>query len=104
MSQTSNGSSLKVIRGACPHDCPDTCALVTTVENGRAVSVKGAEDHPTTNGFLCTKVNRYLERTYSPERVLYPMKRVGEKGRGIFERISWEEAIETIATKFKEIA
>lgn len=97
-------SSLKIIRGACPHDCPDTCALVTTVENGKAIKVKGAEDHPTTNGFLCTKVNRYLERTYSPQRVLYPMKRVGEKGKGIFQRISWDEALDTIAAKFKEIA
>lgn len=101
---SANGSSLKVVRGACPHDCPDTCALVTTVMDGSAIKVKGAEDHPTTNGFLCTKVNRYLERTYSPQRVLYPMKRVGEKGKGIFERISWDEALDTIAARFKEIA
>ncbi len=94
----------KIIRGACPHDCPDTCALVVTVENGQAVKVAGAEDHPTTNGFLCTKVNRYLERTYSPQRVLYPMKRVGEKGNGIFTRISWDEALDTVAAKFKGIA
>jgi anaerobic selenocysteine-containing dehydrogenase len=97
-------SEPKIIRGACPHDCPDTCALVITVENGRATKVAGAEDHPTTNGFLCTKVNRYLERTYSPQRVLYPMKRAGEKGQGIFTRISWDEALDTIAAKFKEIA
>lgn len=102
--ESTNGSSLKVIRGACPHDCPDTCALMTTVEDGKAIKVKGAEDHPTTNGFLCTKVNRYLERTYSPQRVLYPMKRVGEKGKGIFQRITWDEALDTIAAKFKEIA
>ncbi|MDQ3011281.1 MAG: molybdopterin oxidoreductase family protein [Acidobacteriota bacterium] len=92
------------VRGACPHDCPDTCVLVTTVENGKVIKVAGAEDHPTTNGFLCTKVNRYLERTYSPERVLYPMKRAGEKGAGLFTRISWDEALNTIAAKFKEIA
>jgi anaerobic selenocysteine-containing dehydrogenase len=94
----------KTIRGACPHDCPDTCSFFVTVENGRAVRIEGAEDHPTTDGFLCTKVNRYLERTYSPQRVLYPMKRAGEKGKGIFERISWDEALDTIAAKFKEIA
>jgi molybdopterin guanine dinucleotide-containing S/N-oxide reductase-like protein len=94
----------QIIRGACPHDCPDTCALVITVENGQAVKVAGAEDHPTTNGFLCTKVNRYLERTYSPQRVLYPMKRVGAKGKGIFARITWDEALDTIAAKFKQIA
>jgi len=97
-------SAQQVIRGACPHDCPDTCSYLVTVENGRAVKIEGAEDHPTTAGFLCTKVNRYLERTYSRERVLYPMKRAGEKGKGIFTRISWDEALETITTKFKEIA
>lgn len=95
---------LQVIRGACPHDCPDTCALEITVENGTAIKVAGAGAHPTTNGFLCTKVNRYLERTYSPQRVLYPMKRVGAKGKGLFARISWDEALDTIAAKFKEIA
>jgi anaerobic selenocysteine-containing dehydrogenase len=96
--------NLETIRGACPHDCPDTCSFFVTVENGRAVKIEGAKDHPTTDGFLCTKVNRYLERTYSPQRVLYPMKRAGEKGKGIFERISWDEALDTIAAKFKEIA
>jgi anaerobic selenocysteine-containing dehydrogenase len=102
-----NGNTIqdsKTIRGACPHDCPDTCSFFVTVENGRAVKIEGAKDHPTTDGFLCTKVNRYLERTYSPQRVLYPMKRAGEKGKGIFERISWDEALDTIAAKFKEIA
>jgi anaerobic selenocysteine-containing dehydrogenase len=103
----SNGNTIqdrKTIRGACPHDCPDTCSFFVTVENGRAVKIEGAKDHPTTDGFLCTKVNRYLERTYSPQRVLYPMKRAGEKGRGIFERISWDEALDTIVARFKEIA
>src|ERR1051325_3712347 len=93
-----------LIRAACPHDCPDTCAMIVTVDNGVATKVEGAKDHPTTDGFLCTKVARYLERTYSPQRVLYPLKRVGEKGKGIFTRISWDEAIETIAAKFTEIA
>ncbi len=100
----SSNKNLTVIRGACPHDCPDTCALEITVENGTAIKVAGAADHPTTNGFLCTKVNRYLERTYSPQRVLYPMKRIGAKGKGIFARISWDEALDTIAAKFKAIA
>jgi anaerobic selenocysteine-containing dehydrogenase len=103
-SENNSGVTRQTIRGACPHDCPDTCALVVTVENGRAIKVAGAEDHPTTNGFLCTKVNRYLERTYSPQRVLYPMKRIGAKGAGQFARISWDEALDTIAAKFKEIA
>lgn len=97
-------SQRRIVRAACPHDCPDTCAMLVTVEDGRAVKIQGADDHPTTNGFLCTKVNRYLERTYSPQRVLYPMKRVGEKGKGVFARISWGEAIETIAAKFRAVA
>jgi anaerobic selenocysteine-containing dehydrogenase len=78
--------------------------MVITVDDGVATKVEGAKDHPTTDGFLCTKVSRYLERTYSPQRVLYPMKRMGDKGKGIFARISWDEALETIAAKFKEIA
>jgi len=93
-----------IVRGACPHDCPDTCALLTTVENGRAIEVRGAPDHPATAGVLCTKVARYLDRTYSDQRLLHPMKRVGKKGEGRFARISWDEALETIATRFAEIA
>jgi anaerobic selenocysteine-containing dehydrogenase len=94
----------RIIRGACPHDCPDTCALLVTVEDGRAVAVKGAPDHPPTAGVLCTKVARYLERTYSDQRVLHPMKRVGRKGEGRFARISWDEALDTIAARFRSIA
>ncbi len=93
-----------VVRGACPHDCPDTCALLTTVEDGRAVEVRGASDHPATAGVLCTKVARYLDRTYSDQRLLHPMKRIGAKGEGRFARISWDEALGTIATRFAEIA
>ena len=94
----------RVVRGACPHDCPDTCALLVTVEDGRAVDVRGAPDHPPTGGTLCTKVARYLERTYSADRVLHPMRRVGPKGAGRFERIDWDEALDTIAARFGEIA
>jgi len=78
--------------------------MLVTVENGRAVEVRGAPDHPPTGGTLCTKVARYLERTYSDERVLHPMKRVGRKGEGRFARIGWDEAIDTIAAKFSAIA
>jgi anaerobic selenocysteine-containing dehydrogenase len=92
------------VRGACPHDCPDTCALVTTVVDGRAVAIRGAPDHPPTAGVLCTKVARYLERTYSSQRVLYPMRRIGRKGEGRFERISWDDALDTIASKLGAIA
>jgi len=92
------------IHGACPHDCPDTCALVTTVVDGIAIKVEGADEHPPTNGVLCTKVAKYLDRTYSPDRLLYPMKRIGKKGEGRFERITWDEALGTIASKLKAIA
>ena len=97
-------SNAQVVRGACPHDCPDTCALLTTIENGRATQVRGAPDHPYTQGVLCTKVARYLDRTYSDQRLLYPMRRVGRKGEGRFERICWDEALDTIVARFAEIA
>ncbi len=92
-----------VVRAACPHDCPDTCAMLVTVESGRAIAIRGAPDHPPTGGALCTKVARYLERTYSEQRVLHPMKRIGEKGQGQFARISWDEALDTIAERFTAI-
>jgi anaerobic selenocysteine-containing dehydrogenase len=92
-----------VVRGACPHDCPDTCALITTVENGRAVRIQGDPEHPFTQGFLCAKVNRYLERTYHPERLTHPLRRVGAKGEGRFQRVSWEEALADIAGRLKRV-
>jgi len=96
--------NLRVVYGACPHDCPDCCALETEVdEHGRAVSVRGRADHPVTRGWLCAKVNRYLERVYHPERILYPMRRVGSKGNGAFARISWEEAIAEITGRWRTI-
>jgi anaerobic selenocysteine-containing dehydrogenase len=91
------------IRGACPHDCPDTCGLLTTVENGIAVKVQGNPDHPQTDGVLCTKVSRYTERTYHSERILTPLKRVGPKGLGRFESVSWESALDDIASRLKTI-
>ncbi|NMG17628.1 molybdopterin-containing oxidoreductase family protein [Aromatoleum bremense] len=94
----------KVVRAACPHDCPDTCAMEVTVADGRAVKIRGADDLPFTNGALCPKVARYLERVYSDQRLLHPMKRVGRKGEGRFERIGWDEALDTIAAKFGAIA
>ena len=82
-----------VVRAACPHDCPDTCAMLVTVEDGRAVAVRGDPEHPFTRGGLCVKVNNYEQRVYSPDRVLHPLKRSGPKGTGQFERISWDEAV-----------
>jgi anaerobic selenocysteine-containing dehydrogenase len=92
------------VRAVCPHDCPDTCALLITVQDGVATEVKGDPDHPATAGVLCTKVARYTERTYHAERLLYPMLRVGKKGEGKFERISWEQALTSIAARLKPIA
>ena len=96
--------SVTTVRAACPHDCPDTCALRVTVDEGRVIKVQGDPDHPPTHGALCTKVSRYAERTHHPERVLRPLKRVGPKGSGRFEPISWEAAIAEIAARLKGIA
>ena len=92
-----------VVRAACPHDCPDTCAMLVTVENGRATRVAGDPEHPVTRGFLCAKVNRYVERTYHRDRLLTPLRRVGAKGSGEFVEISWDEALDTIASRLKAI-
>jgi anaerobic selenocysteine-containing dehydrogenase len=93
----------KVIRAACPHDCPDTCAMLVTVEDGRAVAVRGDPDHPFTRGGLCVKVNNYEQRVYSPDRVLYPLKRSGPKGSGQFERVTWDAAMEMIRVSWTKI-
>ena len=92
------------VRATCPLDCPDTCAMLVTVEDGIATAVKGDPDHPTTAGVLCTKVSRYTERVYHPDRLLYPLRRIGNKGEGKFERISWEQALDTIAARLRPIA
>ena len=77
-----------IVRAACPHDCPDTCAMLVTVKDGVAVKVQGDPSHPFTDGSLCTKVAHYPERTYSPDRLQHPLRRVGPKGKGEFKRIS----------------
>ena len=92
------------VRAACPHDCPDTCAIRVTVQDGVAIKVSGDPDHPPTHGALCTKVSRYPERTYHAERVLHPMKRVGPKGAGQFARVGWDEALSDIAARLTAIA
>ena len=100
----SSTSMTTTILGACPHDCPDTCSLLTTVKDGVAIKVQGNPNHPLTDGVLCTKVSRYTERTYHPDRVLRPMKRIGPKGSGQFQQVSWEEALSDIAARLKAIA
>ena len=113
----------QVVHAACPHDCPDACGVLITVEDGRATRIQGDPAHPVTRGFLCAKVAKYLDRVYSPDRVLYPMRRIGSKGpaTGVadagevaratqpihsqgWQRISWDEALEEIAARFREIA
>ncbi len=91
-------------RLVCPHDCPDTCSMLVEVDEGRAVRMHGNPAHPFTQGFLCHKVSRYLERVYHPGRVLTPLRRVGAKGLEQFSPISWDEALEIIAEKYREIA
>ena len=104
-----------VVHAACPHDCPDACGVLITVNEGRAVKIQGDPAHPVTRGFLCAKVAKYLDRVYSPERVLHPMKRIGPKvslslsDRNVrptqaFQRISWDEALDKITTRFRAIA
>ena len=101
----------KVVHAACPHDCPDACGVLITIDDGRAIKVKGDPAHPVTQGFLCAKVAKYLDRVYSPDRVLYPMRRIAPKGvstsgSGIsdaWQRISWDEALGTITGRFRQI-
>jgi anaerobic selenocysteine-containing dehydrogenase len=103
----------QVVHAACSHDCPDACGVLITVKDGRAIKLQGDPAHPVTRGFLCAKVTKYLDRVYSPERVLYPMRRIAEKGiagegaratRPEFERISWDEALDEIAKRLKSVA
>src|SRR5437868_1695636 len=94
-------AELKVL-GACPLDCPDGCSWVVTVRGGKAVGLRGNPEHPYTRGALCAKVNRWLERAGQPDRILHPLRRVGPKGEGRFERISWDEALDEIATRLDD--
>ena len=89
--------------GGCPHDCPDTCAMIYEIKDNKLISVKGNKDHPYTRGGLCVKVKDFDKKHYHPDRLLYPLKRVGAKGEKKFERIKWSEAIKTITDKWKEI-
>ena len=97
----------RVVHSACPHDCPDACGALITVEDGRATRIQGDPAHPITQGFLCAKVAKYLDRVYSPDRVLYPMRRVASKGAGgpeAFQRISWNEALNEIVAKLRHVS
>jgi anaerobic selenocysteine-containing dehydrogenase len=98
-----NARKSQVVKVACPHDCPDTCGMLVTVQDGVATKIQGDPTMPFTEGTLCTKVAHYLERTYSPDRLTYPQKRVGKKGEGKFKRISWDEALDEIAARLKAL-
>jgi anaerobic selenocysteine-containing dehydrogenase len=97
----------RTVHAACPHDCPDGCAVLITVEDGRATRIQGDPEHPITRGFLCGKVAKYLDRVYAPDRVLYPMRRISAKGThgdGAFQRISWNEALDEIVARLERIS
>ncbi|MGR8949788.1 MAG: molybdopterin-containing oxidoreductase family protein [Gammaproteobacteria bacterium] len=96
-------SSAKTFLGACPHDCPDTCAMVYEVEDGKLTGVRGNADNPMTRGGLCSKVNDYEKRHYHPDRIQYPLRRTGPKGTKQFERITWDDALDEISTRWKAI-
>src|ERR1700739_3380074 len=114
MPTDSAASPLRVVHTVCSHDCPDSCAVLVTVdETGKAVKVQGDPSQPVTQGFLCAKVAKYLDRVYSPERILYPVRRKAgvkkgplERGRehDAFERVSWDEALDAIASRLKKIS
>ena len=102
----------QVVHATCPHDCPDACSVLITVNEGRATRIQGDPSHPVTRGFLCAKVAKYLDRVYSPDRVLYPMRRVKPKGQAphtaaaaqqYFETISWDEALGIVTERFQRI-
>ncbi len=106
LEQYQTDPAIDVITGVCPHDCPDTCSWQVAVEreSGRAVDIWGHPEHPITQGRLCGKVDRYLERTYHPDRLTTPLQRVGPKGSGQFAPVSWEQAIDAIARRLQEIS
>ena len=95
--------AVRHVHGVCPLDCPDTCSWVVTVENGRAVKLHGNREHPYTRGALCMKVNHYLEHTELPDRLFHPLRRVGRKGEGRFERVGWDEAVAEIAARWRGV-
>jgi anaerobic selenocysteine-containing dehydrogenase len=100
---TPPAEAMRLVRGACGHDCPDTCAWVVQVRDGQAEKLYGNPEHPFTRGTLCAKVNHYLERVYHPDRVLHPLKRVGKKGSAEFVQVTWDEALAAIASRWRTI-
>jgi anaerobic selenocysteine-containing dehydrogenase len=95
-----NAITVDKVKGACPHDCPDTCAMIYTVQDGKLTDVRGNPEHPMTRGGLCVKLKDFAKHHYSEDRILYPLKRVGPKGSGEYERISWDEALGEIKKRW----
>ena len=114
MAAAADNSPFRVVHTVCSHDCPDSCAVLVSVDaTGRAIKVQGDPSQPVTQGFLCGKVAKYLDRVYSPERILFPLRRKSgvakgplPKGRELesFERVSWDEALAAIATRLQQIS
>src|SRR5712691_8643469 len=94
---------MATVPSVCPLDCPDRCSLDVRIEEGRVVALEGSFLPPVTGGFICSKVRRYPERVYGPDRLLYPMKRTGAKGAGSFARITWDEALDSIAGRLADV-
>ena len=98
---------MRTVHGTCHHDCPDSCGWTVTVDDTVpepvAVKFRGDPEHPYSKGELCPKVNRFLDRVYSPDRILHPLRRTGPKGSGEFERISWDDALAEIATRLHDV-
>lgn len=92
-----------IVRGACPHDCPDTCAMLFHVEDGKLLDVTGAPEHPMTQGRLCVKLKNFADHHYQSDRLMHPLRRTGPKGSGEFERISWDEALAEIRERWESI-
>src|SRR5688572_3382039 len=104
MKTATMSTAARTVETVCPLDCPDSCTLDVTVDNGRAVAIDGSQPNPITGGFICAKVRRFGERVYGPDRLLYPAVRKGAKGQGSFTRVTWEEAIGTIAERMRDAA
>jgi len=97
------GGPASIVDTACPLDCPDACSLAVTVQHGKVIAIDGSQTNPVTNGFICAKVRRFADRTYGPDRLLHPAVRKGRKGEGKFQRVSWEDAIERVASHMERV-
>src|SRR3954467_12884646 len=96
-------SAEHIVSTVCPLDCPDSCSLDVTVQDGRVTVIDGSALNPDTDGYICAKVRRFPERVYGPDRLLYPAVRSGPKGLARFQRVTWDEALDAIATRLSDV-